>query len=72
MTHSDYIWIAIRIFGIYLVIQVVVSLVVLVSIIASLVAMLPFDAFTFTRSNMVVYRSRFIGQVGGLIRPPFS
>ena len=53
MPHSDYIWIAIRIFGIYLVIQVVVSLVVLVSIIASLVAMLPFDAFTFTRSNMV-------------------
>ena len=54
MTHSDYIWIAIRIFGIYLVIQVVVSLVVLVSIITSLVAMLPFDdAFTFTRSNMV-------------------
>ena len=55
MTHSDYIWIAIRIFGIYLVIQVVVSLVVLVSFIASLVAMLPLDdAFTFTRSNMVV------------------
>ena len=55
MTHSDYIWIAIRIFGIYLVVQVVVSLVVLVSIIMSLAAMLPFDeASTFIRSNMIV------------------
>ena len=41
MTHSDYIWIAIRIFGIYLVIQAVFSLVGLVSSIATLVAILP-------------------------------
>ena len=54
MTHSDYIWIAIRIFGIYLVIQVVFSLVGMVSSIASLVAMMPIgDSYQYIRPTTI-------------------
>ena len=73
MTHSDYIWIAIRIFGIYLVIQVVFSLVRLVSSVAVLIARLRLDdALSSTTLGDIMIGQIFSSLVAVLIYALFA